>query len=133
MKTRVFVFFLIAVLAASALAGCQTVQAVRESTPVATVSPANTARSGISSDSSAPVSIPETNPAAEAAITAEEAQKIALDHAGFTADQVTRLHTEYEIDRGIPHYDVEFDEGRWEYDYEIDAATGEILSFEKDD
>lgn len=71
--------------------------------------------------------------AAAPTLTAEEAQKVALDHAGFTADQVTRLRSEYDEDRGIAHYDVEFNEGRYEYDYEIDAATGEILSFEKDD
>ena len=125
MKIKIFVFFLIAVLAASALAGCQTVQAAREPMPVATVSPTEAPKAA-PSEASLPA-------AAEPAITPEEAQNIALKHAGFTADQVTRLHTEYEIDRGIPHYDVEFDEGRWEYDYEIDAATGEILSFEKDD
>ncbi|MBO5129324.1 MAG: PepSY domain-containing protein [Oscillospiraceae bacterium] len=122
MKNRVFVFLLIAVMAFSALAGCQSVQAAPEALPVATASSAGAAVT--SEQAAAP---------AEAAITAEEAQNIALKHAGFTADQVKRLHVEYEIDRGIPHYDVEFDEGYWEYDYEIDAQTGEILSFEKDD
>ena len=66
-------------------------------------------------------------------ITPEEAQAIALDHSGFTPEQVTRLHTEFEIDHRIPHYDVSFHEGRWEYEYEIHGETGEILSFEKDD
>ena len=68
-----------------------------------------------------------------ARLTAEEAQAIALQHAGFTADQVQFLHTEYEIDDRIPQYDVQFHEGRWEYEYEIHAETGAILSFEKDD
>lgn len=134
MKNRVFVFFLILVLAASVLAGCQTVQAARE--PIPAAAPTEPPKTDI-----APTETPKTTPAAEApfpapaepAIAREEAEKIALDHAGFAADQVKRLRSEYEIDRGIPHYDVEFDEGRWEYDYEIDAATGEILSFEKDD
>lgn len=67
------------------------------------------------------------------ALTLEEAQSIALDHAGFTADQVTQLHTEYEIEHGIPQYDVEFRHQGWEYDYEIHADTGEILSYTKDD
>ena len=66
------------------------------------------------------------------ALTAEEAQAIALNHAGFTADQVRFLRTEPELRDRVPHYDVEFQEGRWEYDYEIHAETGEILSFEKD-
>lgn len=134
MKTRVVVFLLIGVLATSMLAGCQTAQATPEAPPMATVSSAGAAAPAVSSEASAPVTIPETaSSPAEAAITPEEAQKIALNHAGFTADQVKRLYTDYEIDRGIPHYDVEFDQGFWEYDYEIDAQTGEILSFEKDD
>ena len=69
----------------------------------------------------------------EQILTAEEAQAIALDHAGFTADQVRFLHAEPELLDQVPHYDVEFQEGRWEYDYEIHAETGAILSFEKDD
>ena len=67
-------------------------------------------------------------------ITAEEAQAIALAHAGFTADQVSRLRTQFEPEEpGDPaHYDVEFYQGDLEYDYEIHAATGEILSWERD-
>ena len=76
-----------------------------------------------------PAAVPtETAPA----ITREEARKIALDHLGFTADQVEHLRTEYEIDDGIPQYDVEFHQGDWEYEFEISAETGKILSFDKD-
>lgn len=67
------------------------------------------------------------------ALTPEEAQAIALEHAGFTADQVSYLYAEYEIDDRIPQYDVSFRQGYLEYDYEIHAETGEILSFERDD
>ena len=66
-------------------------------------------------------------------ITAEEAQAIALSHAGFTAEQVSFLRTEPELRDRVPHYDVEFRVDRWEYEYEIHAETGEILSFERDD
>lgn len=66
------------------------------------------------------------------AITKEQAQEIALKHAGFTADQVTRLRAEYEIDEGVPQYDVEFHEGGWEYEFEIHAETGAIISYDKD-
>lgn len=66
-------------------------------------------------------------------ITGEEAMAIALTHAGFTADQVRSLRTEFEIDDRIAHYDVSFREGRWEFEYEIHAETGAVLSFEKDD
>lgn len=67
------------------------------------------------------------------ALTREEAEAIALEHAGFTADQVKYLHTEYEIDDGRPQFEVSFHQDRWEYDYEIDGETGRVLSFEKDD
>jgi len=80
-----------------------------------------------------------TTPAAPVAeptageITAGEARDIALNHAGFTQEQVKYLRTEYEIDDGLPQYEVTFHHDRWEYDYEIDARTGNILSFERDD
>ena len=66
-------------------------------------------------------------------LTREQAEKIALDHAGLTPDQVTGLRTEYDTDHGYPEYDVEFRHKTLEYDYEIDAETGEILSFSMDD
>ena len=65
-------------------------------------------------------------------LTKEQAEKIALDHLGFTADQVTRMHSEYEIDDGVPQFDVEFHQGDWEYEFEIHAANGKILSYDKD-
>jgi len=79
----------------------------------------------------APAAPTEAAPAAQT-ITEEDARKIALDHLGLTADQVSRLRTGFEIDDGIPQYDVEFLEGDWEYEFEIHAETGKILSFDKD-
>lgn len=66
------------------------------------------------------------------AITAEDAKAIAVEHAGLVGQQLSRLHAEYEIDDGVPQYDVEFYHNGIEYSYEIHAETGEILSFEKD-
>lgn len=66
-------------------------------------------------------------------LTPEEAQEIALAQAGFAADQVIYLRTEFDQDDRIPHYDVSFREDQWEYEFEIHAETGEILSWEKDD
>ena len=71
-----------------------------------------------------------TEPAGK--LTREQAEKIAFDYLGFTADQVTRLHSEYEIDDGIPQFDVEFHQGDWEYEFEIHAENGRILSYDKD-
>ena len=68
----------------------------------------------------------------ENALSREAAEKIALDHLGFTADQVTRLRTEYEIDDGLPQFDIEFHQGDWEYEFEIHAENGQILSYDKD-
>ena len=66
------------------------------------------------------------------ALTREQAEKIALGYLGFTADQVTRLRTEYEIDDGLPQFDIEFIQGDWEYEFEIHAENGQILSYDKD-
>lgn len=61
----------------------------------------------------------------------EEVQAVALNHAAVTADQVTLLHTRYEVDDGVPEYEVEFRYEDQEYDYTIHAETGEILEFDQ--
>lgn len=66
------------------------------------------------------------------ALTEEEAKNIALEHAGLKGQQVSRLRTKYEIDDGVPQYDVEFYHDGSEYNYEIHAETGKIISFDKD-
>ena len=82
--------------------------------------------------------VPAAEPTAQASagsaksLTEEQAVQIALDYAGFTADQISRLRVEYEIDDRIPQYDIEFHQGDWEYEFEIHAETGQILSFDKD-
>ena len=65
-------------------------------------------------------------------VTKERAEQIALDYLGLSKNQVTRLHTEYEIDNGTGHYDVQFHSGDWEYEFEIHAETGKILSYDKE-
>ena len=76
----------------------------------------------------------ETQPVPENTqkLTKEQALEIALKHLGFSADQITRLRTEYEIDDGIPQFDIEFHQGDWEYEFEIHAENGKILSYDKD-
>lgn len=66
------------------------------------------------------------------ALTEEQASQIALDYVGYAADQITRLHTEYEIDDGVPQYDIEFHQGDWEYEFEIHAEDGRIISYDKE-
>ena len=66
-------------------------------------------------------------------LTEADAQAIALEHAGLTADRVEGLRVSYEVDDGVPEYDVDFRVGMMEYDYTIHAETGAILSYEVDD
>ena len=73
-----------------------------------------------------------TEPASEDRITAQQAEAIALNHAGLTAEDVVFDYTEVDHDHGVTKYEVEFSQGRWEYSYEIDAVTGQILEWEKD-
>lgn len=131
MKTRLFSLLLVAILTVPAMAGCragQNMESAGSAVEHGMESVGNMLEQMVQT-TSAVGSTPSANPT----LTSEEAQNIALKHAGLTADQVTALHTQYEIERGIPQYDVEFRQGNWEYDYEIHADTGEILSFSKDD
>lgn len=65
-------------------------------------------------------------------ISLEEAQNIALEHAGVRAEDAVGIHTVLQIDDGRQEYEVDFRVGHLEYEYEIDAATGEILSTDID-
>ena len=76
--------------------------------------------------------VPAQEPAAPEKLTQEQALQVALDHLGFQADQISRLRTEFEIDDGIPQYDIEFHQGDWEYEFEIHGENGKIISYDKD-
>ena len=76
--------------------------------------------------------MPAQEPAAPQKLTQEQALQIALDHLGFRADQISRLRTEFEIDDGVPQYEVEFLQGDWEYEFEIHGENGRIMSYDKD-
>lgn len=65
-------------------------------------------------------------------ITAEKAKSIALNHAQVSESSVRKMKVELERENGRLVYQVEFKVNNTEYDYEIDAATGEIVKFEKD-
>ena len=77
-----------------------------------------------------PISTEVTLP--PAAHTIQEAESAALAHAGFTADQVTQLHTEVDYENGVKEFEVEFRSGDWEYDYTVSAETLEILKHQKE-
>ena len=65
-------------------------------------------------------------------ITQEEAQAIALNHAGVTLEEATIYKVKADVENGRSVYDVEFAVGATEYDYEIAQDTGEILSYDAD-
>ncbi len=76
---------------------------------------------------------PTQPPATEPPVTeALDPLAIALAHAGLTADQVTRVKTEKDLDDGKWVFEVEFNQGPWEFEYEICAETGKVLDFEKE-
>ena len=75
----------------------------------------------------------QTGNANNAVISSDEAQSIALGHAGLNAADVTVVQNRLEWDDGRQIYDVEFYTADYtEYDYEIDAVTGEILTYDYD-
>lgn len=61
-----------------------------------------------------------------------KAKKIALDHAGVSANQTIGLECELDRDNGKAVYEVEFVSGDYEYSYKINAATGKVISQEKE-
>lgn len=65
-------------------------------------------------------------------ITEEQAKQIALEHAGYTATQVTFLKVQFDFEDGIPQYEVEFYIDNLEFDYEIHAVMGSILELDKE-
>lgn len=65
-------------------------------------------------------------------IGADRAKEIALADAGLEEGKAVFLKVRLELDDGRYQYDVEFYSGAAEYDYEIDAATGKILSSDRD-
>lgn len=58
----------------------------------------------------------------------DEATKIALDDAGLSESDVSRLLVSKEKDNGQSLYEVEFTNDNIEYDYEILASSGEIIN-----
>lgn len=66
-----------------------------------------------------------------AGITANDAKKAALKHAGLDENQVTDVDIDLDRDNGKLIYEVDFNSGNTEYDYDIDAETGEVISADK--
>lgn len=67
-----------------------------------------------------------------AAITAEQAKQIALQHAGVEEASTRRMEMDVDYDHGRTVYEFSWKVDWTEYEYEIDAATGDILSFSQE-
>ena len=60
-------------------------------------------------------------------ISKEKAQEIALQHAGVSASNTSKLKVELGHEDGKEVYEVDFKSGNMEYDYDIDPKTGNII------
>lgn len=58
----------------------------------------------------------------------DAALEIALEDAGVSESDTSRLQVSEERDDGRKTYEIRFDAGQTEYDYEIQASDGTILS-----
>ncbi len=66
-------------------------------------------------------------------ISKEEAKEIALNHAGYNADEVKFTKAKLDHDDGRYEYDIEFRvDQNLEYEYSINAENGKILEFDRD-
>lgn len=75
----------------------------------------------------------ERHPASASGDVGESgARTAALQHAGLSETQVTKLKVERDYDDGRLEYEVEFKSGGVEYEYTIDGATGAVLEHEMD-
>ena len=61
------------------------------------------------------------------AVTAEKAQKIAMDYAGLKTSQVSDVHTHVIEQEGAPCFQVHMTTDSGEITIVIDAATGEVI------
>ena len=93
---------------------------------------AEASQSQESQGTSSQASQQESSQSQSQGITQEEAQAIALNHAGVTLEEATIYKVKADVENGRSVYDVEFAVGATEYDYEIAQDTGEILSYDAD-
>lgn len=73
-------------------------------------------------------------PAATASKTATEAEAkaVVLAQAGVSEGEIKRYRAKFEIDDGVPQWEIEFRAGEYEYEATVNAATRTIIDFERD-
>ena len=80
----------------------------------------------------APAPQPAVVPAPAGNIAEAEAKAIALAQAGLAEGQISRYRAKFEIDDGVPQWDLEFTANKYKYEYTINAATRAIIDFERE-
>ena len=62
-------------------------------------------------------------------ISVDEAKSIAVQHAGFSASNVTFIKQKYDFDNGMGKWELEFVVNTNKYEYEVGATNGAILKY----
>lgn len=65
-------------------------------------------------------------------LDAQEAKRIALQHAGVSESDASRMELELDYEHGRAIYEIEWKVGWTEYSYEIDAYSGDVLAYERE-
>ena len=65
-------------------------------------------------------------------ISESEAKAIALAKANLVEGQISRYRAKFEIDDGIPQWDIEFTANKYKYEFTVNAATRAIIDFERE-
>jgi uncharacterized membrane protein YkoI len=60
-----------------------------------------------------------------------EARSIAFQHAGLSEKEISSVSVKQYEKRGMRLFDITFSGGGVKYNYEIDAASGEIVEYER--
>lgn len=68
----------------------------------------------------------------ETYISLDDAKKIAFEHAKVDGTKAKFDDQEFDLDDGVPSYELEFMIDGNEYEYDIHAVSGEVLKYEHD-
>ena len=106
----------------------ETVAAAEQSAPAADAAESSPAVSGEQQETS-PAAPQESSPLPTGGDVGENyAKQVALEHAGVSESELSRLRIKRDYEDGIAIYDVEFCVNGREYDYEITAEGANIIS-----
>jgi len=128
-----YVILLISLVFLIGLSACSTSPPVAPSPSTQTDSltePPSTTNQAVGSAQS-----PNSSATAANYISLQQAEDIALAHAGMDAntEHFTMLESDFDMDDGIPSYELEWLSQGNKFEYDIHAENGQILKAEKND